>query len=207
MPLPTPPVRSLGASPRPHEASPRWRDGRFRNTVPAEPIGASSSLALARDAATRRGVGRPTGPIPLAPAPDWSAPATTLAATWFGHASVLVELGGVRVLTDPVWSDRVSPSQRIGPRRLHPNPVPLDDLPAIDVVAVSHDHYDHLDHDTVTWLDRHREPVFAVPLGVRDHLLGWGIASDRIVELDWGDRQQIGDLTVTCTEAQHFSGR
>src|SRR5690606_21781414 len=107
----------------------------------------------------------------------------------------------------PVWSDRVSPSQRIGPRRLHPVPVPLDDLPGIDVVVVSHDHYDHLDHATVTWLDRHRQPVFAVPLGVADHLRRWGVAPERIVELDWGGTREVGDLRLTCTEAQHFSGR
>jgi L-ascorbate metabolism protein UlaG (beta-lactamase superfamily) len=116
----------------------------------------------------------------------------------------------VRVLADPVWGDRVSPSPTFGPRRLHPPPVPLHALPPVDAVIISHDHYDHLDLPTVRALVRSgaaRGVPFVVPLGIGEHLRGWGVPADRVVELDWGGAHRVGGVTITCTEARHFSGR
>lgn len=206
MPIPLPPLRSLGDRPTTWTRSPQWREGRFRNRRTTRNVDGSSTGSLARDALTKRGAGRPTRTVPLAPT-DLSRPADGSNATWFGHSSVLVEIDGIRVLTDPVWGDRVSPLRRIGPRRLHPAPIPLDALPDLDAVVVSHDHYDHLDQPTVEWLARHRDPVFVVPLGVAAHLRRWEIPAGRIIELDWGEVHRAGDLTLVCTEAQHFSGR
>jgi L-ascorbate metabolism protein UlaG (beta-lactamase superfamily) len=144
--------------------------------------------------------------VPLAP-PSPPAAAAPLAVTWFGHSSVLIELDGHRLLTDPVWSERASPSRALGPRRLHPTPVALPDLPPVDAVLISHDYYDHLDLPTVRALLRCGTAPFVVPLGVGAHLRGWGVPEDRIVELDRNGSARVGDLTLSCTEARHFSGR
>jgi L-ascorbate metabolism protein UlaG (beta-lactamase superfamily) len=130
--------------------------------------------------------------------------------TWFGHSSVLLEIDGRRVLADPVWGERVSPSRLVGPKRLHPAPVPLTALPPVDAVLISHDHYDHLDLPTVRALvadPRHRSAPFVVPLGIGAHLRAWGVPESRIVELDWDGTVEVAGLTLTCAEARHFSGR
>ena len=119
----------------------------------------------------------------------------------------MIEIDGYRVLADPVWSDRCSPSRAVGPRRLHPVPAPLEALPAIDAVIISHDHYDHLDIDTIKQLARTQRAKFFVPLGIGAHLRTWHIPADRIVELDWNESAQLGELTLVCTPARHFSGR
>ncbi|WP_323182836.1 MBL fold metallo-hydrolase [Aldersonia sp. NBC_00410] len=177
---------------------------RFSNTEPGGPIVPGPSVL--RDALTGMRRGRPSRPVPLAasPVPEQVA---DIALTWYGHASAMIEVDGHRVLVDPVWSNRVSPSSLVGPARLHPVPVPLDALPPVDAVVISHDHYDHLDKATIRALARTRHMPFLVPLGVAAHLRGWGIADDRIVELDWEKGTSIGALTVTCAEARHFSGR
>ena len=127
--------------------------------------------------------------------------------TWFGHASCLVELDGVRLLMDPVWSERCSPSQHVGPRRLHAVPVPLAGLGRIDAVVISHDHYDHLDMDTIRQLVDLTNAVFLVPLGVGAHLDAWGVPPSRVVECDWEEGLDVRGVRVTAVEAQHFSGR
>jgi L-ascorbate metabolism protein UlaG (beta-lactamase superfamily) len=121
---------------------------------------------------------------------------------------VLIEIDGFRLLTDPVWSERVSPITSIGPKRFHPIPVAIRDLPPIDVVLISHDHFDHLDYQTVISLARLKVP-FVVSLGVGAHLEYWGIPAHQITELDWWESYTLpyGDLTITATPAQHFSGR
>ena len=121
--------------------------------------------------------------------------------------SAVIEIDGYRVLADPMWSDRCSPSRAVGPQRLHPVPAPLEALPAIDAVIISHDHYDHLDIDTIKQLARTQRAKFFVPLGVGAHLRTWHIPADRIVELDWNESAQLGELTLVCTPARHFSGR
>jgi L-ascorbate metabolism protein UlaG (beta-lactamase superfamily) len=111
------------------------------------------------------------------------------------------------VLFDPVWSERCSPSTLVGPRRLHPVPVPIEDLPPLDVIAISHDHYDHLDTASVRALVRTQSAPFVVPLGVGAHLDRWGVPAERIIELDWEEHAEIAGLRLTATAARHFSGR
>ena len=130
----------------------------------------------------------------------------SLAVTWFGHSSVLLEIDGHRVLADPMWSERASPSQTIGPRRLHPAPTGLDRLPAVDAVLISHDHYDHLDEATITALAAVSAAPFVVPLGIGGPRAVGG-AREPIVELDWAAATRVGELTLTCVECRHFSGR
>ncbi len=129
-----------------------------------------------------------------------------LRATWMGHATVLLEIEGLRVLTDPVWSERVSPTSLAGPKRFFAPPIGLDELPPIEAVLISHDHYDHLDMATVKALGA-RGAAFLVPLGVGAHLEAWGVPGGQIRELDWGEQVRLDRVTFTVTPARHFSGR
>jgi L-ascorbate metabolism protein UlaG (beta-lactamase superfamily) len=210
--------RAMGASPeelrRAADGSPHAREGRFRNTEPGTALPSGTVPAALRAVVARR-AGRPSRPVPLAapaegPGAAGTAGAADLAVTWFGHSSVLLEIDGRRVLADPVWGERVSPSRLVGPKRLHPAPVPLTALPPVDAVLISHDHYDHLDLPTVRALvadPRHRSAPFVVPLGIGAHLRAWGVPESRIVELDWDGTVEVAGLTLTCAEARHFSGR
>jgi L-ascorbate metabolism protein UlaG (beta-lactamase superfamily) len=152
----------------------------------------------------------PTGPLPsMNPVDAWSrTPSSGLRATWLGHSTVLLEIDGVRVLTDPVWGPRASPSQLVGPKRFQPVPVSLRQVPPVDLIVISHDHYDHLDYPTIRALAKSSVP-FVTSLGVGAHLEAWGVQPDRIVELDWWESHTLpnSDLIVTATPSQHFSGR
>jgi N-acyl-phosphatidylethanolamine-hydrolysing phospholipase D len=125
--------------------------------------------------------------------------------SWIGHATFLIQLGGVNILTDPNWSDRASPLSFAGPRRLVPPGIPFEDLPPIHAVVISHDHYDHLDAPTIARLVRAHSPRFFVPLGLKPWLLEHG-ARD-VVELDWWEASEFRGLRFVCTPAQHSSGR
>lgn len=155
---------------------------------------------------------RPSLPVPVVAygGPDGRrahpSPAT-LSATWLGHASALIEIGGRRILLDPVIAQRVSPSRLVGPRRLHPAPARLAELGQIDAVVISHDHYDHLERRTIIALAAHTSTRFVVPLGIGAHLRHWGVPADRIDELGWGDAVDVAGVMIVCTEARHFSGR
>ncbi|MSR35252.1 MAG: hypothetical protein EXR95_01235 [Gemmatimonadetes bacterium] len=111
-----------------------------------------------------------------------------------------------RILIDPVWSERTSPWHRVGPKRFHPPPIPLADLPPLDAVLISHDHYDHLDKATIKALES-TGALFITSLGVGEHLQRWGIEPHRIVELDWHESATVVPVRVTATPARHFSGR
>jgi L-ascorbate metabolism protein UlaG (beta-lactamase superfamily) len=203
---------ALGADPlairKVAAGSPNYRDGTFHNIDPASmvEVNREEQRILLRELLGGRS-GRPDGEIPVLQPAGLGMPASALAVTWFGHSTALVEIDGYRVLTDPVWSNRCSPSHTIGPERMHEPPIPLESLPAVDAIVISHDHYDHLDLDTILTLARTQRAPFAVPLGVGAHLRGWGIPDQRIIELDWEKSHSIDDLTLQCTPARHFSGR
>ncbi|TKJ23466.1 MBL fold metallo-hydrolase [Blastococcus sp. CCUG 61487] len=187
--------------------SPHFSDGAFHNTLPTPALApANTRDGLLRQWHEERHVGLPGGPIPLE-RPELPDDAAELAVTWFGHASALLEIDGRRVLVDPVWSHRVSPSPVFGPTRLHEPPLPIEELPPVDAVLISHDHYDHLDLPTIRSLLATQTAPFVVPLGIGEHLRTWGVPEDRVVELDWDGAHDVAGLTLTCTEARHFSGR
>lgn len=125
--------------------------------------------------------------------------------TWIGHATVLIQHRGVAVLTDPMFSDRASPVGFAGPKRYHPPALRIADLPDVDYVVISHNHYDHLDLRSVRELGS--APLWLVPLGLRPWFLDAGIEDDRIMELDWWDSRPLGEVTVTATPARHWSAR
>jgi N-acyl-phosphatidylethanolamine-hydrolysing phospholipase D len=125
--------------------------------------------------------------------------------TWIGHATVLVQIDGLNMLTDPNWSDRAGPTSWIGARRVAAPGLAFEDLPRIDVVTISHDHYDHLDLPTVQRLAATHDPLFLVPLGMRAWFEDNGIS--RVTELDWWQEHLHQGVRFVCTPAQHFSQR
>lgn len=125
--------------------------------------------------------------------------------TWIGHSTFLVQIGGLNVLTDPHWGEMTSPVSFAGPRRLVRPGIRFEDLPRIDAVIISHDHYDHLDEGTVLRLAREHKPKFYVPLGVGAWLAERGV--DGAIEMDWWQRQEFRGVSFVCTPAQHSSGR
>ncbi len=193
------------------KASPRWIDGAFRNVHPVLP-GLKQPVSMPTVSEFLCGGGRkvPVAPLPSAdPRDAWTGtPETGLRATWLGHSTVLVEIDGVRLLTDPVWGPRASPSTLIGPKRFQPVPVPVAALPHVDAVLVSHDHYDHLDYPTIRALAKSDVP-FITSLGVGAHLEAWGVDASRITELDWWESAVVprSEVRVTAAPSQHFSGR
>lgn len=130
-----------------------------------------------------------------------------LRVTWLGHSTTLIELDGTTILTDPMFSERASPSSIVGPKRFHPPPLALDDLPRIDAVVVSHDHYDHMDMASLQALAKKGVPIH-VGLGAGAHLEAWGISSAQIHELEWWQERTLpGGLVIASTPARHFTGR
>jgi L-ascorbate metabolism protein UlaG (beta-lactamase superfamily) len=209
--MPTPRVlgsRAHGARLERIRASRRFRDGVFHNTAPVKPGLKGSPLPLLGEFFFKDTQREPRAALPvLDPREGWRREAETgLRVTWLGHSTVLLELDGLRVLTDPVFGERASPFGFAGPRRFHPTPVRFDELPPLDLVLISHDHYDHLCWPTMQALAKSTVPV-VTSLGVGAHLEAWGVGHERITELDWGDVARVKGLTVTATPAQHFSGR
>jgi len=191
-------------------ASPRWDGNRFRNTnvIPrGDPAVPMPSLGDFICGGNRR---VPSAKLPAVnPLDTWTRATTSgLRATWLGHSTVLIEIDGWRVLTDPVWGPRASPSRFLGPKRFQPAPVALRELPPLDAVIVSHDHYDHLDYTTMRLMRKASVPIIT-SLGVGAHLEAFGIQPARIIELDWWESHRVPgtDLTLTAGPSQHFSGR
>ena len=204
--------RPQGARLERMKASPRWAGERFRNQHPIMPGLRDPNVPMPTLGEFLCGGERrvPSRPLPsVNPLEAWrKAPATGLRATWLGHSTVLIEIDGLRVLTDPVWGSRASPSRFAGPKRFQPVPVPLRAMPSVDLVVISHDHYDHLDYPTIHELAKTGVP-FVTSLGVGAHLQYWGVRPERIAELDWWETHELPGtaLRVTAAPSQHFSGR
>ena len=155
---------------------------------------------------------RPLGPFWTDVSVYATAPESGLRVTWMGHSTLLMEIDGVRVLIDPVWDERASPMRWAGPKRFFAAPVRLEDLPEVDVVLVSHDHYDHLGEATIRKLARlasMSKAQWVTSLGVGELLRQYGVDGTRIVELNWTQNVTVakGALEITAVPARHFSGR
>lgn len=133
------------------------------------------------------------------------APTQAPQITWLGHATFLLQYQGVNVLTDPILSERASPFSFAGPQRLTPAPLSVAQLPPIDVVIISHNHYDHLDEDTIRGLGANVN--YMVPLGLSEWFVELGIGAQRVHEFDWWQQAEFGALTITATPSQHWSAR
>ncbi|PUZ20108.1 L-ascorbate metabolism protein UlaG, beta-lactamase superfamily [Chitinophaga costaii] len=127
--------------------------------------------------------------------------------TWLGHTTLILEVAGKRFLTDPVWAMRASPISFLGPKRFFRVPVDIDQLPPLDGILLSHDHYDHLDEKVIRQLAAKGYPFYC-PLGVEKHLRKWGVHSEQWRVFNWGDSLVLDETcTLTATPARHFSGR
>ncbi len=194
------------------KASPLWAGDRFQNLHPVLPNLRDAAVPMPSIKDFIYGGERrvPRGPLPsMSPLDAWAKnPQSGLRITWLGHSTMLIEIDGVRILTDPVWGPRASPSALVGPKRFQPVPLSLREMPPVDVVVVSHDHYDHLDYPTIRALAKTRVP-FVTSLGVGAHLEYWGVQAERITELDWWESHTLPNTGVVLTAApsQHFSGR
>jgi L-ascorbate metabolism protein UlaG (beta-lactamase superfamily) len=191
------------------QASPNFRAGKAQNPVPTD-----NSWGLAKTWETikdYRGGHKtePDEPPPIVKLTRKSfaeRPASGLRVTWLGHSSVLVEIDEKVILFDPVFAERVSMFSFMGPKRFHPTPISIDELPVLDAVVISHDHYDHLDYEAVAQLAP-KTAAFYVPLGIGAHLEEWEIPAGKIVELDWWEDADVGEIKLTACPARHFSGR
>ena len=189
------------------EDSPNWRDGKFRNRLKRVdgPIWRSFGEFFFGGSKHRR----PTTPVPVETrvAADYaSAPASGLRVTWLGHSTTLLEIEGTRLLFDPVWAERASFVSFAGPKRFFAPPLPFAELPPVDALVLSHDHFDHLDRTFVESVAA-RGLRWIVPLGVGEWLRAWGVAASDVTELDWWDSTSVGTLSLMSTPARHFSGR
>lgn len=168
-----------------------------------------SMLNTIRDSLKGRANRRPDLALPVTALKEVgaAAPGDIPRVTWFGHSAVLLELEGKRLLFDPMFGNRPSPVSWAGPKRYSLNhPLQPEDLPAIDAIILSHNHYDHLDYFSICKL-MDRTHQFIVPMGVGKRLIKWGIPFEHIIEHAWWDEFELGGLAISCTPSRHFSGR
>ena len=187
--------------------APQFDGKRFVN--PIETSLATPSLGLAWSYLFDRAEREPEQPFPITrPTPASLAPGRgeALRVTWLGHSTALLEIDGKLILTDPVLGPRASPVAWMGPKRFHPAPIEARQLPPLDLILISHDHYDHLDFTTISQLAT-RDTQWVTALGVGAHLERWGVPAERIHELGWWEEADIDGLQVVATPSRHFAGR
>lgn len=126
--------------------------------------------------------------------------------TWFGHSSLFVQMHGMNIMIDPVFNNHVGPVSFIGSSRFGKIPVRSDDLPNLDIVVITHDHYDHLDYKTIMEIDK-KVNKYIVPLGVENHLIRWKVSEEKIINMGWWEEVNINGLLIGCTPSRHFSSR
>lgn len=186
-----------------------FSEGKFVNQIPTHmDMKIGTTLSILKDFLKGNPNGKPDKPIPVVPLD--STPIHSLSdarITWFGHSAFLLEVDGKRLLLDPMFGNAPSPFPIFGSKRYSKNlPFKIDDLPSIDAVVFSHDHYDHLDYGTIKQL-KNKVRQFIVPLGVGAHLTRWGIEREKISEHGWWSEWEWEGITFVCAPARHFSGR
>ena len=188
--------------------SPHFDGTRFSNLIPT-PQTPQNMGSVAWEFVAGKQQREPAEPLPLTKpslgqlAPNQGEP---LRVTWLGHSTSLIEIDGRLVLTDPVLGPRAAPLTWMGPKRFHEAPLTPEELPPLDVVILSHDHYDHLDYWTVQRMLQ-RDVVWVTSLGCGAHLEAFGVRPSRIRELDWWEETEVKGLRIVATPARHFQGR
>jgi L-ascorbate metabolism protein UlaG (beta-lactamase superfamily) len=191
----------------------RRRGRQYLNPVPTKVGGLSTIFKIGPEfflGAKARSPNRPLGPFHTDPAVYLTEPHSGLRITWMGHSTSILEIDGVRILIDPVWDERASPTTWSGPKRFFPAPLELSDLPKMDAVIVSHDHFDHLGAGTIRVLAKLpalEKAQWITPLGVGALLKKLGVAATQCLELNWVDSTRLGSVLITALPARHFSGR
>lgn len=185
-----------------------YKNGKFVNAVPNKEYSVGEHVKMLWEFFFGGNDGRvPKKPLPVVALNEFQTPpASAIQYSWLGHSTLILELEGKRFLLDPVFSERASFSRWVGPKRFHPTPITLEELPHIDAVLISHNHYDHLDRMAIEHM-MEKDVQFHVPLGVAKLLRKWGVRKEKIVELDWWDETKVGGIRVVATPARHFSAR
>lgn len=193
-----------------YQDSPQFHKGKFRNIHRFSRMDLENGLIVSKQFIfDRHKSASPTDKIPMQTLTREQLLADTSARSLvyrIGHSTLLFNFQGNFWLTDPVFSERASPIQWAGPKRFHPTPITIEDLPEIAGVIISHNHYDHLDKDAIRKLHP-KVNQFFTPLGVGGILQEWGVPSSKIVELDWWQEHRSEDINLVATPSQHFSGR
>ena len=189
------------------EAS-RQAQGQFQNHRPIQHLSLGKTLRILWNAMFHKPRNtRPTAPVPVQPLTQAALMAAPNHSVYrLGHSTLLLKLRDRFWITDPVFAERASPVQWAGPKRFHQPPISLDQLPPIEAVILSHDHYDHLDYHAVRKL-ADKAKYFLTPLGVGDTLINWGIDASKIRQLDWWQGTEVEGIQFVATPSQHFSGR
>ncbi|SDM08843.1 L-ascorbate metabolism protein UlaG, beta-lactamase superfamily [Catalinimonas alkaloidigena] len=199
----------FGREPRPEEVafSPQYNGKRFVNPVPTSSLQPVQIPNVIKRQLQNGAVKSPNADYLFGETgQERLQDGAAFHVNWLGHASVLIHRQGKYYLTDPVLSERASPFRWLGPKRFFPSPIHPERLPDLEMVILSHDHYDHFDYPTLSRLHP-RVKRFVVPLGVGASLRAWGVPHEKIAELDWWDTFQTEGLTLTAAPARHFSGR
>ncbi|WP_228730079.1 MBL fold metallo-hydrolase [Shewanella sedimentimangrovi] len=200
-------TQQLTAEPMFHNEGAVFHQGRFHNTRVAFETDAANLWQVTKAyLGAKRAAPRPDVAVPLCEIDEAELARDEARLYRLGHSTVLIRLDGKWLLTDPVFSERASPVQWAGPKRFHDSPLTPEQLPFIDAVILSHDHYDHLDKAAIKALDA-KVDQFIAPLGVGRRLRAWGVAAEKITELDWWQGINLGSIRLTATPSQHFSGR
>ncbi|MTI38080.1 MBL fold metallo-hydrolase, partial [Fulvivirga lutimaris] len=193
-----------------YEQSPNWRNGKFQNL---EETSLSISLYKIPGLIYKQLKGRkdrePKAPLPIMPFDKeaFLAPSAQMKFIWYGHSVILMRLNNKTILIDPMLGPNTSPIAPFGTYRYSENTLDLiDQFPEIDLLMMTHDHYDHLDYDSIKKL-KHKTKKYFVGMGVKRHLVKWGIEPDIITEFDWWNNQSFEDISITYTPTRHFSGR
>jgi L-ascorbate metabolism protein UlaG (beta-lactamase superfamily) len=183
---------------------------KYENQLPTNmKMGMKSIVSMLRDSFVEKAKRRPKDTLNV----EVFQPAESISVsdaprvTWFGHSAFFLEMEGQRLLIDPMFGPRPSPVSWVGTKRYKTNfSLQLEDFPTIDAIIISHNHYDHLDYHSIRKL-MDKTSQFIVPLGVRQHLIKWGVHSDKIIEHNWWEELEFNGLKLACTPARHFSGR
>ncbi|MDB5261325.1 MAG: rane protein [Adhaeribacter sp.] len=193
------------------QQSPLYKDGQFQNQVPTNmDLGFSGYLKVIAKTFNKDKNQVPDWPIPVQainPQQLTASSDSLTTITWFGHSAFLIQIDGKRLLIDPMLGNVPSPISFVGTQRFSKTlPIAISDLPAIDAVLISHDHYDHLDYGSIREL-KDKTSHFYVPLGIGAHLEVWGVPAAKITELQWWQEAELQGLKLISTPARHFSGR